>query len=396
MPWSRPPNRHLPGRSWLPAILLALTAVTTAGAGTTSAATFWVDDDGTVGARSCDGTKRVPRRIQDTFERIINTLGPDKLIICPGTYLGPIVLAGEMNSIEIRGTRPGVVRIIRPPGRGFDAKGSVFEIIKEIHSATVRDLVITVPKRGRCRSDSLVDITGHNIRFMHNKVIGRADCVGTAIRVRMDNGRSDAYLRDNTIRDFWTTGIEVAGYSAYAAIRDNTVRVDMRGSTVPRRITGVVFRDDADGFAFGNEISARNGPALRDRRPTLEVGVLLADLTEDQPSVSVVENRIQGAWSGIRLERVTQHSLTRRRVERNAIVGSGHAGIELELTTDTEVRDNDVSSDTGTGILMVDSGPLSGQNAFISNLIADNPVPCIDPGNLNAWSANDATCLWGS
>lgn len=389
-------HRRLVALATLTALAAVLIAAPVAAAGTVR----YVDDDGTAGARGCNGSATV----SSTIGGALAAAAPgDTILVCPGRY-------PERVTIDVKGVTVRAVQrwkaVVSPRTTTDDPIVRV-----DARGVTVQWLSVVARTTGRCSTvRSGIEVGGvAGARIVSNRVLNAANgdtlygACGLFSGIAVTDGATDALVAHNVVRDFRTSGIGVS--YAEARVIDNSLQYWHEGAActsrladcAPRRPAAIlpptgVYLYRSTGVVSLNATS--NGPDGDDSLPWLASGVSV----HESDGIRIRRNLIRGAQLGIQIE-----DLDGARVAGNVIVGTGVTtgrtrpagsppGLIANGVTDSQVRDNHVL-DFAFGIVM---GPGTEDNTIQGNDATGNGTDCQDlslpvgvsPITKNTWIDN--------
>jgi parallel beta-helix repeat protein len=357
--------------------------------------TRWVDDDGRVGSTSCNGTSRTAHR---TVQKGVDAANAaDVIKVCPGTYVGRVVIKGSRNGLVLRAAT-STAPVIKARDV-FGASTTYLLTIDSVMGVTVKGFRIR-PLRAASNSycsvstgiraiDAVnVTITGNDIR-----PTGTGAFCGLYDGITASNATT-GFIRHNVIKDYRNNGIDVSGGStdltlesnsitfahvglstagdsailvrggATVAVRSNTLTGPASGPGNPPQPAAGIQLDGSNGesvirgntiarFASGIRVTHANGGTIRDN--TLSGGQVGMNLL-DADYVQVYGNVSTGA---------TLHALY--------VAGGSSGAPDSSRTTGASVHDNDFrsSANGANPDCQGDSSPASyvvTQNAFADNV----------------------------
>jgi parallel beta-helix repeat protein len=360
---------------------MGLGALTGPAAGGVTATRF-VDDDGTAGANGCDGAQSVPTSIQAA----VDLSGPgDTIKVCPGTY--PETVDVDVLGLRIEGVKRWKAKV-NPTSTDIGA-------IIRIDADDVRVVWLKVQGRtsGSCQligAGILVD-GQHDVSVIANHVLAaksgdaRFGPCGIQTGIHLATG-SSALVRYNIVRDWRLQGIWLQSNDPGSAVKNNSVRFWHPDPCVTAACASRV------GPAIG---SAPIGIHIHNSGAVVSENVISSGEGSISPSYLT--------YIGIRL-----NSSTGVKVRANRIGRTASMGMEVNNTSDSRIRDNNLQ--VGVNGLAV-SGASSGNtirgnlvqsfsqngiwlhsgatpNTLIDNVATQNGLDCNDVEGGNTWTDN--------
>ena len=394
--------RAVAGALTASALLIGLlTPTALAGGG----ATIRVDDDGTVGSSSCDGSIAAPKALQPA----VDAASPgDTIIVCPGSYPGLVTVTTD--DLTIRGStswpatlRPGPLDLT-PAGGGGPSFGPAILTVqgaKDVHIQWLRftaSATQSVPP-GPCGVGAMIRLVhARNAVIRGNRMRPNGPntlTCGYIDGIQVLQG-SSAWVGFNAVRDF--KGEAVTATSSSMTAYRNSIRYwhtgaggpTLTGSPAPGCLygAGVVFADGATGSAIKNRISGV-AAALTGGAPLMCPGIYTPGAGD---GVTIKQNRIRYVFDGINTA-----DLNNGLVTGNVILDSGYDGLRVGSAGQTVFKDNVVRRTGLDGIAVDGDGPVSATYGRHSVDVAGISAPGGNTfkGNL-ARGGGDLDCYDGS
>jgi nitrous oxidase accessory protein NosD len=376
-------------------LLAGLLASAPAPVSAASATTRWVDDDGKVSSTSCNGTSRTASR---TIQKGIDAANTADIVkVCPGTYVGRVVIKGARDGLVLRAAT-STTPVLKARDE-FDASTTYLVTIDGVSDVTVKGLRIR-PLRASSHtycsvSTGIRAIAATNLTITRNDIrpTGSGAFCGLYDGITASAG-TVAQISHNVIRDFRNDGIDISGQSTEAIVESNTVTFAHVGLSTAG--------DSAIKARAGASVAVRfntlTGPATGPGNPPQPAAGVQLDTLGD-PSVvrantitrftsaikvthaergTIRDNTMSGGQVGLNLldaDRMDVHGNTSTGATVHALyVAGGSAGAsDASRTTDASVHDNDLRSNANgvNADCQGDSSPASyvvTQNAFADNV----------------------------
>lgn len=240
------------------ALLVSVSAASVAAAG----ATIYVDDDGQGQADSCSGDQDIPSTIQGAIG--ISSPG-DRIIVCPGTYVGRVLL--DVPRVTVRGLDPWTS--IVQPAPDHPVNNALF-------------LVTNAP--------------GAKVKWLRFQALTAEPCEQVGAMIGVSNSPR-AEIRANKIEIAGTQGLDGCGYTTGVRVVGNSQRAYVLWNTITDfKDEGIDLLDSPDLLVRGNTINWYHAAHdAGDAETDLSTGI---NMNGDVPGVRINDNVIRGLPSG--------------------------------------------------------------------------------------------------
>ncbi|MEA2621651.1 MAG: hypothetical protein QOH61_561 [Chloroflexota bacterium] len=215
-----PARLRVPAAALAASVLLAILGAAPMAAGTASS-TWYVDDDGTVGATSCDGSTSV-----GTIQDVIDASGVDDTIrVCPGTYPQWLHVGNAHDGLTLEAVSRWTATIA--PEQGVAPTDAYLLHVDGANHVRVTGLRFVAPTAAECNQVTALiyvqDADGSVIRGNRFAPMGPTSLgpCGYSEGINLDNV-TGAFVSWNLVRDFKSFGIAQVGSSG--VIKHNSVR----------------------------------------------------------------------------------------------------------------------------------------------------------------------------
>lgn len=369
--------------------LLAAVLAFPAAAGTPS--TLYVDDDGKVGPRGCNGTS-IDRGV---IQAAIDQAAPgDTVLICPGTYPGSVTVTTP--DLTLRAVEPHTAILTRTiatasrsrPSGGEPVPSDALVSIAGADRVTVRGLVLVapapalVPAGPGCTIGSMVlaSADANGTRVLDNRI--RTSGPNTLDGCGYNDGivfmeGSGGRAVGNVITNFAGTGVLATGEGTRLLSDGNTVRFWHRqepptgpvgfGAFSCRYGAGISYSDAAVGSITDNVVEGLDTAGYT--TPLICPGIYLQGAG---PAIPVRRNRVTNAFDAINTGGAHDWVLTDNRFLKSRNIGLLVLGSRRGLAEDTLVKGT-----VGIGIKVEDEevGPPIAAAAYGSRTVAGSFSP---------------------
>jgi len=263
--------------------------------GAAAAKTRWVDDDGKAGPSTCAGSHAVPKKVQT---QVTASAAGDVVRVCPGTYVGAILINGARDGLTVTATpKHGV--ILFPTGTTMSA----LVIIDRVDKVTLSGLAVRIPVDGTCAAS----LTGIYVSGAKAATIKRAD-------IRPDGVNTKGACGINTgIYLTASTGMVLGG--AVKDAKGNAVLIDATGNVTVDGLqveyahagvaatsaSGAMISVSGDARATIRNVTIAGIASAGVTTPQLTTGI---DLSDAGMNVTIADVSISHAIAGVKVDSV--------------------------------------------------------------------------------------------
>ena len=363
-------------------VLASMTVTLVAAPASASGTTRWVDDDGTVGTSSCDGTKAAKKHIQAA----VDDSGPnDTVKVCPGTYVEKVTISGARDGLTLMSTKSHQAIIKAKDETTYDTITMV--TVTNVDDVTVRNFSIQ-PLRDPdgpdyCDHGTGVGVSGSkNVAVSGNEIKPSGTGAFCGVWDGVDaTAATTGTIKDNTITDYLEDGIHLGGSGTNVTVSGNTVNYIQKGLD-PAAGPAIMVDTSAKGAIDGNTL---NGPGSGPDDPYPPAAGV--ELQNSANGTTISNNTIAHMVSGINVYAGSGGSIT-----DNVITG-GQEGLGLENADNMTISGNKSSAATSAGLYVqtASTGNKVHDNDFRTNKNGIHQKDCLGQthtGTNNTWTNN--------
>jgi parallel beta-helix repeat protein len=345
-----------------------------------ASSTHWVDDDGHAGTSGgCDSTASAATSIQAAITAAHRW---DTIVVCPGTYVGPLSINKRALKVVADSSGTPVVQPNPHPDETIPLVS-----INRAPNALFKGFSLEFPTNGDCvsfnygirmRRSPGATVANNTLSLVGS---GNTETCGYGLGIKIERFSRGAKITGNTLTDFAYLGIDFEG-SARVHVNGNTlhfVHAD-QGSCGSNCQTTYGIVDDpgaGHGTITNNTITATSSV-----QPPLTYGIWTR-----RPNTTVSNNTVSYASFGIDLGGDADNTT----VSGNTVSNSGY-GVELEgSTTANTISGNTVSNSNFIGLFV--SGGATGNTLTGNTSTGSFQYDCydgtfdIDPAGVeNTWT----------
>jgi copper-binding protein NosD len=344
----------------------------------------FVDDDGKGSATGCSGNRSIPSSIQSAVDQS----GPgDRVIVCPGTYVGRVIV--DVPRLTIRGRDPWTA--IVKPAPDHPSSEALIQV-QNAHHSKITWLQLVAPTSGQCaevgsmivlNNSPASEVRANHIGISGNQGLGPC---GFEVGIRVEDSGGTRVVF-NRVTDFQTAGLFILD-SPDALALGNTIRYFHRELPAGGfgNSFGILLNSNVAGVRIrGNAV--RGLPSGGQSTPIFVNGIFITET----PAL-VVDNTISNvAWIMVLLNVQGGEILSntaRRGLQSGIGVNDSHGSL---------ISGNRVSAPNNSIAIDPES---TGHNIHDNNFKGPAPFDCFDfstgggtAGTANTWSNNLGTSL---
>jgi hypothetical protein len=395
-------------------VVLAASAAAITPASAATSTTRWVDDDGHAGPSGCSGSATAAKNIQKAVD---NSNQDDVVIVCPGTYVGQVLIKGNRDGLTLKSSTPFGATIKTPSSLDSVGHGATYLVlVYKVDDVTVRGFKTIVRTQAPCDDvdGTIVVLGSRRAAIRGNRLLApgaaTGDCeqaegvvVTDTVDQDPDIARStSAVVGYNEVRD--ATFVGIGGYGGLRKVSvdlvHNSVRAYFAGPTSTSHISalpggglyGIALFGRFEGTVRYNVIQgSTSGPI---NGPAFYYGVYADSSGPGSPAyetngpLDIHHNIIRRVGTGLGLRLVDEVTI------RSNQISNTYFGIEMNETGLNSIRNNTIGA-KGAGILV---GSETGENTFRGNTVTGVGGICEDDssgggshGTANTWTGNTAS-----